>query len=251
MPAFDHAAFKSNVDSTALKIVELIEKIQSRTSDPSDELYSLFNDNVQIKDKIHFVDRLPAPNDTKQKILLNRYYALYISMKKSIVMARRKTYINPTIKPLLLEADVLCRKVLVYLQKLLTVLGEGFVEIPKITDASLARGWMPQRGTRRGLQPPPAYRHQTRSRGRSGTRSRTRSRSRSGTRSRSSSRHSTGTASLSPFESLNGSPDSRRRQTLALRRRQVFPLERGSDPNLLRQRRNLEGATPPERGYSA
>jgi hypothetical protein len=57
--------------------------------------------------------------------------------------------------------------------------------------------------------------------------------------------------SLSPFNSLNGSPNSRRRQSLALHRRQVFTLARGSDPNLLRQRRNLEAATPPERWHSA
>ena len=244
MPVFNHAAFKSNVDLSALKIVELIEKIQSRTSNPSDELHSLFNDKVQIKDKIHFVDRLPNPNETKQKTLLNRYYALYISLKNSIVMARRKAYVNPTIKPLLLEADVLSRKVLVYLQTLLTALGESFDPIPKMTDATLTRGWMPQRGTRRGLQPPPAYRHQ-----RSGTRSRSRSGTRSRTRSRSSSRHSTGTRSASPFDSLNGSPDSRMRKTRALRLRQVFTLERGSDPNL-HQRRHLEWVTPPER-YSA
>lgn len=240
MPVFDHAAFKSNIDLSALKIVELIEKIYERMPE-SDERHSLLNDKIQIKDKIHFVDKLPNPNEAKQITLLTRYYGLYISLKHSIIQAR-KAYGDPQIKPLLLEADVLCRKVLVYLQKLLTALGQAFGPIPKMTDATFTRGWMPQRGTRRGLQPPPAYRAQirSRSRGRSGTRS-----------SRSSSRHSTGTRSLSPFASLNGSPDSRRRQTLALRRRQVYPLERGSDPNLLRQRRNLEGVTPPERGYSA
>jgi len=245
MPVFDHDAFKSNVDLTALKIVELIEKIHERMPE-SDERHSLLNDKIQIKDKIHFIDKLPNPNEAKQITLLTRYYGLYISLKHSIIQAR-KTYGNPQIKPLLLEADVLCRKVLVYLQKLLTALGQSVGPIPKMTDATFTRGWMPQRGTRRGLQPPPAYRAQIRSRSRSryGTRSRSRS------RSRSSSRHSTGTRSLSPFSSLNGSPDSRRRQTLALRRRQVYPLERGSDPNLLHQRRNLEGATPPERGYSA
>lgn len=246
MPVFNHAAFKSNVDLTALKIVELIEKIHEMTPD-SDERHSLLNDMVQIKDKIHFVDKLPNPNEAKQIILLTRYYRLYISLKQSIIQARRKTYGNPQIKPLLLEADVLCRKVLVYLQKLLTELGQSFDPIPKMTDATFTRGWMPQRGTRRGLQPPPAYRHQRR------TRSRTRSRSRSGTRSRSSSRHSTGTASVSPFESLNGSPDQKRKGALALRSRRHVPYgyERGSDPNLLHQRRHLEWATPPERGYSA
>ena len=248
MPIFDHAAFKSNVDLTALKIVELIEKIHERMPE-SDERHSLLNDKIQIKDKIHFVDKLPNPNEAKQITLLTRYYKLYISLKNSIIQAR-KAYGDPQIKPLLLEADVLCRKVLVYLQKLLSALGQSFDPIPKMTDATFTRGWMPQRGTRRGLQPPPAYRHQRR------TRSRTRSRSRSGTRSRtqsrSSSRHSTGTRSLSPFASLNGSPNSRRRQTLALRlRRAPYGYVRASDPNLLRQRRDLEGATPPEHGYSA